>query len=67
MPKLAEQESKKLYYFTSKSNRKMQKYSGDLVSEGEIREFEIPNYLLEPQVKNIKSLTWVKNKEKNNS
>jgi len=52
MPKLAEQEPKKIYWFTSKSNRKMKKYSGDFVSEGEIKEFEIEEYLLEQQPKN---------------
>jgi len=54
MPKLAEQESKTLYYFTNKSNRKMKKYSGDLVTEGEIKEFEIPAFLLEQLPKNRK-------------
>lgn len=52
MPKLAEQEHKTIYYFTNKSNRKMKKYSGDFVSEGEVKEFEIPDYLLEQQPKN---------------
>lgn len=53
MPRLEPQEPKKIYWFTSKSNRKMKKYSGDLVSEAEVKEYEIPEYLLEqPPFKN---------------
>ena len=49
MPKLAEQDPKKIYYFTSRSGRGMKKYSGNSVSESEIREYEIPAHLLEQQ------------------
>lgn len=58
MRKLEIQEPKKIYWFTNKNNQRLKKFSGDEISEGEIREFEIPDYLLEKQVKN---------KEKNNS
>lgn len=52
MPRLEEQENKKLYYFRSKDNKKLQKFSGDEVSNQQIREFEIPEYLLEKSERN---------------
>ena len=52
MRKLQECDSRKLYYFRSQSGRRMNKYSGDLVSEEEVREFDIPNWLLEQSPKN---------------
>ncbi len=54
MPKLEEFEQRKLYYFRSKSNRKMQKFSGDKVTDHEVSEFEIPNWLLEIPIKEKK-------------
>lgn len=47
MPKLEEQESKKLYYFRSKNGKRLNKYSGDFISEEQIKEFEVPEFLLE--------------------
>lgn len=49
MPKLLEEyEGKKLYYFYSEqTGRKMRKFSGDEVSESEIKIYEIPEFLLE--------------------
>ena len=48
MPRLEEQESKKLYYFYSeKTGRKLRRFSNDKVSLEEISEFEIPDFLLE--------------------
>lgn len=52
MPKLAEQEHKMKYFFISDSGRRMQKFSGDLISESEIREFDVPEYLIEFPPKN---------------
>lgn len=52
MPKLEEQESRKLYYFRNDKGRKMQKFSGDEVSEPEIKEYEIPDFLLEQLKRN---------------
>lgn len=47
MPRLEEREHKTIYYFRSKSGKRLNKYSGDNVLESEIREYEIPDYLLE--------------------
>jgi len=52
LPKLEEQEHKKLYYFRNDKGRKMQKFSGDEVSELEIKEYEIPDFLLEKLERN---------------
>ncbi len=52
MPRLEEQESKKLYYFRSKNGKRLQKFSGDEVSNQEISEYEIPEYLLEKLERN---------------
>ena len=52
MPKLKEREHKMKYYFTGDNGQKMQKCSGDSVSEGEIKLYDIPNYLLEQPFKN---------------
>ena len=52
MPKLEEQEYKKLYYFRNDKGRKMQKFSGDEVSESEIKEYEIPDFLFEKLKRN---------------
>jgi hypothetical protein len=52
MPKLKKQESRHLYIFHSyKNNRKLRKYSGDEVTEEEIREWEIPEALLKREKK----------------
>jgi len=52
MPKLEERESRTKYFFISNSGRRMQKFSGDNVSDSEIREFEIPAHLIEQPFKN---------------
>ncbi len=52
MPRLEEFEQKKLYYFRNDKGRKMQKFSGDEVSNQEISEFEIPDWLLEKSERN---------------
>lgn len=54
MPKLAEQEPKKIYYFTSNSGRHLKKYSGNLITEEEISQFDVPDFLLEHPPKNKK-------------
>jgi len=47
MLKLKEQEPKKLYYFISDSGRRMQKFSGDEISESDIKLFDVPEFLIE--------------------
>jgi len=61
MPRLEEQEPQKLYYFRSDSGRRMQKFSGDEISESDIRLFEIPDFLIEQPPKN-KEKQWNKKK-----
>ena len=48
MPKLLEDyEGRKLYYFYSeKSGKRLRKFSGDAVSDRDVSEFEIPDFLL---------------------
>lgn len=48
LPRLEEQESRKLYYFYSEqTGRKLRKFSGDGVSDRDVSDFEIPPWLLE--------------------
>jgi len=47
MRRLEERTHKTIYYFRSKSGKRLNKYSGDNVSESEISQFEIPEFLLE--------------------
>ena len=51
MPRLEIQEPKKIYWFTNKNNQRLKKYSGDEISEQEVREFEIPEYLIKQEPK----------------
>lgn len=55
MRRLEEQESKKLYYFISDSGRRMQKFSGDEISESDIKLFDVPDFLLEQPPKKSKA------------
>lgn len=53
MPRLEEQEKKKLYFFYSeKTGRKLRKFSNDKVSLEEVSEFQIPDFLLEQPERN---------------
>jgi len=52
MPRLEEREHKMKYFFISDSGRRMQKFSGDDISEAEIKIFDIPDFLLEHPPKN---------------
>jgi len=61
MPKLQEKSPKKINYFRSDSGRRMQKLSGDEISESDIKIFNVPDFLLEKQPKNLKNKTILKN------
>lgn len=47
MPRLRERTHKKLYHFIGDSGQRTQRFSGDTVSESEIRIYDIPGFLIE--------------------